>query len=569
MSTSAPAGFQAAEPRTQTIASTFPGLLDGDCKTHLVEFIEQPALVGRPIDRDSRVQYVGTDVSNLNFLTRQRSGKPTCHHATNRLPRQQTAHEPDRLPAEALQLPEKAVVDRLLKAYFEHVNPGFPVVDEIRFMALYEARDSSNPPSLLLLQAILVAGAHVEYEGPERALLTATFFRRAKMLFDARFERQRDVVVQAALLLTFHYDGPEDVAAGEWHWVRTASTVALGLGMHRDAEPSTLVGYNKRMWRRVFWLLFRSDVSVALQYGRPQAIRLDECDVQEPRPSDFEECGDRTQIEYFIKASELSTIVSNAVRNRFMPRATSAERRQALADADANLARWTLDLPDSLRLRPTLTLEFHATLLHLLYNAVLILLHRPRPPGDHIQEGMRPEDADICSAAASHVQALFEGLRERGLLKYVPHNSVHIAFTAAIQLCVELRMANPILATTAQRRFDSLLETLRQLAKVWPHGEPVAYYIEHASAMGKHKPLGHSLSQTDPALNEAPMDANEGANQNFGAERGTAHENDWQHLFQDGMVLQERGSALWDGWEAHYWEGPGFGSMSPEFHFTG
>lgn len=220
-------------------------------------------------------------MSNINFLVRQsvQHNIPVVHHfPTKRLNKWYTAYEPDRIPVEAFQLPEKALVDILLEAYFDKINPGFPVVDEERFMSQYQARDPTNPPSLLLLHAILIAGAHVS---PGHTELKSIFFRRAKILIDSRFEANRDVIVQAALLLTWHSDGPEDVTANAWHWVGVASRIAMGLGMHRDAEPSTLIDYNKRMWRRVWWLLVQCDLLVSLQCGRPLAMYVGplQCDI--------------------------------------------------------------------------------------------------------------------------------------------------------------------------------------------------------------------------------------------------------------------------------------------------
>jgi transcriptional regulatory protein AMDR len=240
------------------------------CRKHLVEFIDQEELSYRPIDKEARITYVGTDVSNINFLVRQADKRTIVHHfPTNRIDRRLTAHEPDRLPVEAFELPEKAIVDELLHAYFEKINPGFPVVDEGRFMSLYKARDPADPPSLLLLQTILLVGAHVS---PGRETYKPIFFRRAKMLIDSRFERNRDVIVQAALLLTWYSDGPEDVVANAWHWIGFGARTAMGLGMHRDADPSTLVEHNKKMWRRVWWLLVQCDILISLQYGRPLAM---------------------------------------------------------------------------------------------------------------------------------------------------------------------------------------------------------------------------------------------------------------------------------------------------------
>lgn len=574
------------QPLTGQLPSTstaLPGLAREECRTLLVEFVEQPSLSDRPIDRDARVTYIGTDVSNLNFLTSQRSAdRNVCHHPSNRIARQHTAHEPDRLPADALELPDKAVVDWLLDAYFEHVNPGFPVVDEQRFRPQYEARDPSNPPSLLLLQAMLLVGAHVRYGEEEREQTKATFFRRAKTLFDARFERNRDVVVQAALLLTWHSDGAEDVAANAWFWTHTAATIAIGLGMHRDADASRLISHNKRMWRRVFWLLFSNDVALALQYGRPQAIRLEDCDVQSLRTEDFGECGRQTQIEFTMQSVRLSIIASDAMKQRFGPTTNRDQTMLALSDADRKLARWTNDLPGHLRLRPTLSLDLYASMVHLNYSTLLILLHRPRPPSSTVQDAMKPEDADICSAAASHIQSLAEALRERDMLKYLPNSSVHILFTAMIQLSVETRLSNPVLAVAAQRRFDSTLASVSSLATVWPQADPILYFFEHRSKRWQHDKSGafDTAQSSGDHMNHVQNEASAGAQlevrgEDFRPDMANdellpLHGADWQQLFQDGTVdLPDYNADIpdWDQWRTHYWEGPSYESLSPDFNF--
>ncbi|KAF0322555.1 fungal specific transcription factor domain-containing protein [Colletotrichum asianum] len=355
-------------------------------KRHLVEFIDQPELVKRPIDNKARMTYIGTDVSNVNYLVQQQFGaavhtSEVCHYPTNRISRRAAGHDPvDRLPLDTFQLPPKAVVDELLEAYFRHVNPGFPVVDERIFMGQYRARDSSNPPSLLLLYAVLLVGAHALYEddSEKRHLAKSTYFHRAKNLLDARFESNRDTIVQAALLLTWLTDGLEDATANAWYWLGIAVRVATGLGMHRDAESSTLVQHNKRMWRRVWWLLFQSDVWVSLQYGRPQSIHLEDSNVQKMKVSDFADCGPDAQPESLIQMSELAIIVSKAMRER--NRASSDEaRRIVLRKTDERLASWALRLPQSLNLHGALGAGVWNTNLHLHYNMALILLHRAPP----------------------------------------------------------------------------------------------------------------------------------------------------------------------------------------------
>lgn len=454
-------------------------------RRHLVEFIDQPRLTERPIDKDARMTYVGTDVSNINFLVQQQFGhriSNICHFPTNRIARQHTCYEPHRLPVEAFELPARAVVDKLLTAYFTHVNPGFPVVDEALFMKQYELRDPNNPPSLLLLHAILVVGAHVCFNKDEREPLKALFFRRAKSLFDARFERNRDTIVQAALLLTWHTDGPEDVAANAWFWTGVAVRTAMGMGMHRDAESSTLVPHNKRMWRRVWWLLFQCDTLVSLQYGRPQSIHLEESDVQKLKPSDFQDCGPNVRIEYVTQVTELSIIISKALRGRFSLAATPESRQEILHQTDEALANWSLRLPTPLQLHMGSSIDLWAANLQLIYNTALILLHRAKPyPPPTVRE--RSEDADICITAAGVVQTLFQCLCESDDIKHLWISSVNSLFTALIQLSGEIRLPNPVLVISALRRYDSAFSSLRELAGYWPNAQSILHFFESSARL--------------------------------------------------------------------------------------
>lgn len=152
------------------------------------------------------------------------------------------------IPLEAFALPEKAIVDAFVERYFTGVNRAFPILDETAFMAQYQGRNPANPPSLLALHSALMVGVHLGCSGPERDRLKALFFHRAKMLFDARFERDRDVVVQAALLMCWFCDGAEDVTANAWYWIGVAVRTAHGLGMHRETHSSNLIKQDKRIW---------------------------------------------------------------------------------------------------------------------------------------------------------------------------------------------------------------------------------------------------------------------------------------------------------------------------------
>ena len=115
-------------------------------------------------------------------------------------------------------LPEKEVCDQLVEDFFTKIHPGFPVVDEAEFRSQYS--DDGNPVPLLLLQSVLLAGAHV-CQHPKvvksRSLAKVALFRRAKALFDLHYETNREHLVQAALLFTWHFEGADDIAANAYY----------------------------------------------------------------------------------------------------------------------------------------------------------------------------------------------------------------------------------------------------------------------------------------------------------------------------------------------------------------
>lgn len=260
-------------------------------------------------------------------------------------------------------------------------------------MGQYRRRDPQNPPSLLVLQAALLVGAHVSQARHDRDELKAMFFRRAKMLFDARFEWNRDIVVQAALLLTWHSEGVEDVGANSYHWVGVAVRTALGLGMHRDCGPSTLKSQYKRIWRRLWWILLQFDVMVALSYGRPQAINLEDSDVPALEPADFEGLGSNIDMDFVVHHSQLCRIMSMVLRERFGLSVSPERRRAALLKADEELAAWTMSLP--YRMHSDLPGRMHTTcsaMLNISYNNMLILLHRPSPTPKILANAVKSDD---------------------------------------------------------------------------------------------------------------------------------------------------------------------------------
>jgi transcriptional regulatory protein AMDR len=223
--------------------------------------------------------FIGSEPSNFNYLVRQTSSHSSQDHVFHFSNRQYhlkyTAHDIDNVPRDALARPDKPLVDKLLTAYFVHINRGWPIVDEENFMNQLQGKDAQNPLSLPLFNAVLLVGAHVvslQGEHEEMKRLQAVLFRRTKTLVDSRFEQDRLVYIQVALLLTWYSDGLEEVVANAWYWIGTAARTAIGLGMHRDTSTARLLNVQKRTWIRVWWVLFQFDTLISMSYGRPQSL---------------------------------------------------------------------------------------------------------------------------------------------------------------------------------------------------------------------------------------------------------------------------------------------------------
>lgn len=182
--------------------------------------IMKPKFTRAPIKEPGRVAYLG-ESSNLSLLVHDRGFTDVVHYPLPETIRGSRGRmtELDSLEIEILHrrgaflLPPRQLCDELVDAYFKWVAPVVPIVNRNRFMRHY--RDPKNPPSLLLLQAILLAGSRVcnnpqlmDQNGSTIPAST-TFYKRAKALYDANYEDDRVTLVQALVLMGWYWEGPE------------------------------------------------------------------------------------------------------------------------------------------------------------------------------------------------------------------------------------------------------------------------------------------------------------------------------------------------------------------------
>lgn len=464
--------------------------------------VMKPSFTRAPITDAGRVAYLG-ESSNLTLLVHDRQGSADVVHyplPENIRGSRARLTELDNVEIDILHqrgaflLPPRALCDELIDAYFKWVHPIVPVINRTRFMRQY--RDPKNPPSLLLLQAVLLAGSRV---CNNQQLMDAngsttpaalTFYKRAKALYDANYEDDRVTIVQALLLMGWYWEGPEDVTKNVFYWSRVATIVAQGSGMHRSVEGSQLSKADKRLWKRIWWSLFTRDRSVAVALGRPVHINLDDSDVEMVTEDDFiedeadqpsEYPPDPVHVHFFLQYVKLCEIMGLVLSQQYS--VASKGRRQSpidLAHSDMALADWLQNCP-KLVYWEVPRHHFWSALLHANYYTTLCLLHRAHMPpsgSSRFQDDSVYPSRNIAFQAAVMITSIIENLSAHGELRCCPAFVVYSLFSALIMHVYQLRSPVPTIQQGAQERIRICMAALKDVSRVWLVGKMVYTLFE-------------------------------------------------------------------------------------------
>ncbi|KAI1377547.1 fungal-specific transcription factor domain-containing protein [Hypoxylon crocopeplum] len=500
-----------------------------------VNLVMKPKFTRAPITEAGRVAFLG-ESSNLTLLVHDRQGaSDVVHYPLPENVRGSRARltELDNIEIDILHqrgaflLPPRSLCDELIDAYFKWVHPIVPVINKNRFMRQY--RDPKNPPSLLLLQAVLLAGSRV---CNNQQLMDAngsttpaalTFYKRAKALYDANYEDDRVTIVQALLLMGWYWEGPEDVTKNVFYWSRVAIIVAQGSGMHRSVEASQLSVADKRLWKRIWWTLFTRDRSVAVALGRPCNINLDDSDVEMLTEDDFIEdepdnasgfAPDPIHVQFFLQYVKLCEIMGLVLSQQYS--VASKGRRQNAIDlthSDMALADWLQNCPKSVYWEMPRH-HFWAALLHSNYYTTLCLLHRAHMPPNSSNAARFPDDSaypsrNIAFQAAGMITSIIENLSAHDELRYCPAFVVYSLFSALIMHVYQMRSPVPSIQQVTQIRIRTCMDALKEVSRVWLVGKMVSTLFESIlgnkvleerlqKAAGKrHRKVQQSLAQLE------------------------------------------------------------------------
>lgn len=386
----------------------------------------------------------------------------------------------------AFLLPPRDLCDDIVETYFEKIHPTFPYLNRSQFMRRYN--DPVNPPSLLLLQAILLAGSRVCKnpalidESGTADLASLTFYKRAKALFDANYESDRLIIVQAVVLLSWWWEGPEDVTKNAFYWSRVALGIAQGIGLHRSMDKTNMALSHKRSWKRMWWSLFVLDRWVSVSLGRPLVINLEDSDVPMITEEDFNEDepghpslypANKTNILYFIHAVKLSEIIGLVMDQQFSVSAEISRRKKKVpfvSHCDMALGSWMKSLPPELKysVKDKSNHNFFKAALHAQYYTVLCLAHR----SNILRKGIRPTNDPypswgIAFQAAHMISKIMENLLLFDECRDLSATYLYTLFSAMIMLIYQTEAPQPSVVESAKTSLAICLAALEETSHTW------------------------------------------------------------------------------------------------------
>ncbi|KAE8373823.1 fungal-specific transcription factor domain-containing protein [Aspergillus bertholletiae] len=372
---------------------------------------------------------------------------------------------------DAFGLPPKAVQDTLVDVFFKWVAPILPVVDRHDFMRHYG--DAENPPSILLLQAMLmVASRHSisQQSSNKYTVSPRMFYKKAKALYDAGYESNPITIIQAVVLLGVYWEGPDDlIESGIFYWSRLGIALAQELGLHENERYTGLQPSERGLRKRIWWTLYTRDRSVAAAFGRPLHINPYDCTVEPVTECDFVEYDrnvpsdvtDAVQARFFMEYVKLCQLMDLGLCMNLSARATQDARSAGAAQCELGLNEWLVSCPPELQWRQTRHTFLSAILFSTFYT-IVCQLHLLRAPYSS------KESQSSAFHAASTIISILETLLSHNELQYSPTVVICHAVTSFVTLKHQMDASLPSLLHGIRLKLESNLELLEVLAKTWP-----------------------------------------------------------------------------------------------------
>lgn len=169
---------------------------------------------------------------------------------------------------EAIQSGSSSCASTILAATESNVLPKQPLRQALTDLcvqniahrySLLDSDDIDNPHSILLQQAICLAGSMMRHVNDVKTLtFSHSLYEKCKTLIHFNAEKNDMAVLKAMCLMTVWSPNPSNSTSldGPWPWTGAAMRLAIQLGLHRQSTYAGKPGEGSR--RRIWWFLFVS-----------------------------------------------------------------------------------------------------------------------------------------------------------------------------------------------------------------------------------------------------------------------------------------------------------------------
>ncbi|KAK4574445.1 hypothetical protein LTR86_001286 [Recurvomyces mirabilis] len=401
------------------------------------------------------------------------------------------------------ELPSRSVYDELIITFLSNVFPLYPVVG---YQEFYDQYMSNNLPWILIHACCFMATTFCSDElihkcgFGSRKVARLAYYSKAKALVDVEYERNKIVLLQVTIMLTFWGGGPNDYwntvsssSAGyrggslvltlpKWSWLSSAVTIAETLGIHRSLTGTNMAPKDRSLLKRLWWTLVIRDASCATLVGRPFRINMDHGDAEMPAIVDFEDDMRSLQrmahpladifAHYQIAVTRLSLLLYDIDYARFIP----GPKKMSMFDVYNALQTWRSDVPSCLDW--TAHQNILCTCLSMLYDHHMMLaclgrsgseVAASRLNGSDVGEGgpiaaAWPFSTDL---AAQRISTHASSIITKSQALRIPHETYQAVFLAGIVSYVSMRNPNIAAAQLGRVILDNCNMVLHTVREAW------------------------------------------------------------------------------------------------------
>ncbi|PIL31806.1 transcription factor [Ganoderma sinense ZZ0214-1] len=291
----------------------------------------------------------------------------------------------------------------------------------------------------------------------------------------------------------------------------TALRMAIDLGMNRNADNWTIDGKHplftdveKQIRKHIWWSCCISDKLSAVWLGRPITFRANDYSTPLPNINEADETelwqpyppgvlGNFTPqtarlLTSFRQACQLSVIITD-IMDKVYPVQISAgtSRLVLLEELETRLNKWLIELPHDLVYSPNAIVLPHILMLHIEYNAAVLLLHRAFLPA--YDENVSHQSAlqndplamkafEICTGAAVQISAMAESYSQMyGLQRAPPFMCIYLQSAGIMHVVALAQQPSDPQASLGLKR---CIEACKRIERIWPFTTRLRTLLEGA-----------------------------------------------------------------------------------------